>query len=835
MASALMAEDLGAAEAAFERARALGADEQALRQLRSSIDSYRSALLDRQRRAEHDRLAAAAVEASRHDFEGGRTAEAFRRLEAFTPPHPAVTAALDGLRKTADAEERQRQATIAVEEARRRRSVVEKLADARTQLARGAFSDALASISAAVALEPNLAEAAALRREILQSQAEAELDARARKAVDEANTLARAGKFHQAIRLLDDLPPHSLVQQSRNTLKVLAERFERRAGEAIASAQQLFESENEAEAIAALNAFEPAHVKVSEACRALSARLSAIENHAAPTRVKAEEIARQGRLEEAIAVLEAVAPAPPSVRIALRSLREQYTHELRQRAARDRAREESYDRAVEKIRIALSRGDVTECERLLTVLRTDYPKAVDLELLAEEVVRQRRPKPAPPAASTGHESSRLRWMGAAAASVLLVAGAMVAYWLRTPSAPISERLETTTSIPVTTTTVPPVGTGTEPVKPSAPTPPPPPPPPSAPPPGPEVTNPARDLLASGDRSNGLKAIEEGLRNGRTRDAYLAFVDTYLARLESDVRDRAEQARQAGATWAPSFRSAETESRLAQETARSSRTESLQHAWNALDSYSRSHTDPTQALKIVERADDLFQAGNREQALDVLVRPGTDHLRSPDAMALLGAMRGQAEANVQGARKRAADSGASEEIAGFRSAAAVHLNATSLVGEGRMAEGIRALWDAERLFVAAIVPARPPEPPRNRVEVPPVPPAPSGVGDDVLRNVLTRFKQAYDSGRPAQLEQAFPQLKDEAKNYRVQLGACRQVAIDFSDFRVIEREPSAATVRTRTIYRCVPKVGTPLPDVTEDDLFSLAPGPGGTWTITRKWK
>jgi hypothetical protein len=233
---------------------------------------------------------------------------------------------------------------------------------------------------------------------------------------------------------------------------------------------------------------------------------------------------------------------------------------------------------------------------------------------------------------------------------------------------------------------------------------------------------------------------------------------------------------------------------------------------------------------------LFQSGRREDALEELVRPGTDHLQSPDAMTLLQRMRGDGVARAQGARTRAVDSGA-EETPGFRSAAAASTNAESLWRDGRSVEGVKGLWETERLFAASILPPRPPEAPRSPASVPAPPPALPGVSDQVLRNVLARFKQAYDSGQANQLERGFPQLKDEVRAYRLQLSACKQVTIDFKEFKVVEKDPSGASARveTRTIYGCVPKVGNRIEPALEKDLFDLEPGPGGTWTITRKWK
>jgi predicted Ser/Thr protein kinase len=182
-----------------------------------------------------------------------RDAEVQVRLGAITAAHALV----DRAAALVPSSERVALLRRAIEEAAREREAARQRARAIQQALdrahgafdNGRFEEAVAGAGEALALDPDLTEAARLRdraQAAFDERQRAEHDRNAREAVREANRLFSAGSHQAALELLDGFaPPHDLVSETaghlRNSLEAIHEarrqEAERRARQARVSAE----------------------------------------------------------------------------------------------------------------------------------------------------------------------------------------------------------------------------------------------------------------------------------------------------------------------------------------------------------------------------------------------------------------------------------------------------------------------------------------------------------------------------------------------------------------------------------------------------------------------
>jgi serine/threonine-protein kinase len=438
-AALLLQGDTQGAENEAQTLLALGADATVLTDLRTRIERSRGARADSQRREEHDRRASTTVDACRREVAEGNIDGALSQLEAFTPPHPLVTAALTTLRQEAEAAARQKKSHAAEVEVRRRRETAEQLAEARAYIDGGQYPRATHVVDALLAREPRLPEALELREAIRRAQATADVDTRAKAEIAQTRELATAGRYEEALaRLRRFSPAHPLVDNALKTLQVVTDAWARRAVATVAQARQVFDSSSEIEALGLLEEFSPPHPSVNEAMVSLRHTLESREQEAAPVLAQARELEQLENFAEAIRLLEQVKPATPSVRTALATLRGRRAQVERERQARDQARNAEYEGHLRQIQTALSRRRLDTAEQLLAAAAAAFPHSPELDLLQTEIAKQRKGQTSPPVTG-GPSSQRIRMVAAAVAIIAAIAAFI---WLRPQSRPVIETART---------------------------------------------------------------------------------------------------------------------------------------------------------------------------------------------------------------------------------------------------------------------------------------------------------------------------------------------------------------------------------------------------------
>jgi serine/threonine-protein kinase len=300
----------GALEAAIRCATEALAHDPGREDARALRELARSALAERQRREEHERLAQEAVASARAKAASEEFEEALRSLRAFEPTHPIVDEAIAELEASAvSAEGRRMEAEGArqqqreAEEARRReedqlareqedirrrqleaedeRQAAELQARreqaatltevARTAFDESRFADALVALDRARAITPEDREIASLTATVVQARAEAEIAERhqgsADQHVSEALQCIERGEAAAAHRHVDAalelVPGHPTAIQLRDRARTLledqrrAEERRREAGAVAGAARRLFVTGDYPGAVRFLEAFTP--------------------------------------------------------------------------------------------------------------------------------------------------------------------------------------------------------------------------------------------------------------------------------------------------------------------------------------------------------------------------------------------------------------------------------------------------------------------------------------------------------------------------------------------------------------------------------------------------
>jgi hypothetical protein len=136
-------------------------------------------------------------------------------------------------------------------------------------------------------------------------------------------------------------------------------------------------------------------------------------------------------------------------------------------------------------------------------------------------------------------------------------------------------------------------------------------------------------------------------------------------------------------------------------------------------------------------------------------------------------------------------------------------------------------------------ARPPlAPPVTAASLSSSTPGSAAPADAVLKEVLDRFRLAYETGDIKAVLGVYPGMPEyQQKEYEGQKKDCRAVGISFSVVDVVTKDASKAIVQTQTEYQCTPATRQrSVLRQTEKDMFQLASLPNGQgWTIERKWR
>jgi eukaryotic-like serine/threonine-protein kinase len=287
---AALAGDAEGVVAAAEEVLALDSGHAEARDLMAEA---RSLIEARERERDAERRAREVVDRARREFHDGHHEDSIARLERYTPSHPIVSRAIDELRaERAEFErlkreaERQRQRDAEEAAAERQLQIAVGLSRAAIALAEQRFPDAAAAVDAVLALDPEHPRALGLQGDIAAAiearQRQEEAERRADEAIKSAEALFDAGDPVAAMDLLNnhpgDLPRVAaalarLQQRYRTTSEreVEARRAEhdRRAAEAIASAQVRIDAGEHREALEALEHFTPSHPDVDRVLRDL--------------------------------------------------------------------------------------------------------------------------------------------------------------------------------------------------------------------------------------------------------------------------------------------------------------------------------------------------------------------------------------------------------------------------------------------------------------------------------------------------------------------------------------------------------------------------------------
>ena len=247
----------------------------------------------REREREAERRAREVVDRARREFHDGRHDESIARLERHTPSHPIVQRALDELRgERAEFErlkreaERQRQREAEEAAAERQLQIAVGLSRAAIALTEMRFADASAAVDAVLELEATHPRALGLREEIAAAvearQRQEDADRRADEAIKSADALFDAGDHAAALDLLSTQPADSpriaaaivrLQQRQRSTsdreIESRRAESERRVAEALAAARARIDAGEHQQALEELELFTPSHPDIDRTARDL--------------------------------------------------------------------------------------------------------------------------------------------------------------------------------------------------------------------------------------------------------------------------------------------------------------------------------------------------------------------------------------------------------------------------------------------------------------------------------------------------------------------------------------------------------------------------------------
>jgi Protein kinase domain len=685
-AAALARDDLEAAAQHADAAAQLDANDPHLLTLRSRIELARAAREERSGREEHNRRAHQAVAASRRDFLDGNLNAAFARLEAFQPPHDLVTTALADLRREAEAAERHEQALKAEAEARRRRESAERLAEGRLHLAAGRFAEATELVELILRDTPQDVEALQLRERIRQAEHEVELASRASGIVTEARELAGRGRYREAIAVLERFKPkHPLVENALATLGVVVTAYERRARETVLDARRLFASGQQRQAITKLEHFAPEHSEVSGALQALRSELDVQEQRARPALSEARELQTEGRLADAIACLERVTPAPPSVSEALAALREQRAELERSRAEEARLRHAALQAAVEHVRAALLKDELTEAAQLLQQLEANFGVVHELDSVRAEIDARRAAEFAFPTtlpqphddgrspvqlqrgstetrAAAGRRwprlpQSRIVWLGGAIAAVIALAIGATVWWQPTVD-PVADSVAKATA-----------------------------------------------LIQAGKDSEALDAITQAIDAHPNDPALTKLLDDIWQKARTLSEEAQLTARRAGVseTSSTAFREGLKKEEEARSHIQQGRRANGARAFGeSRDLFASAANSAPREVSIAQRVAALLAGGRDAEGLDMIDSALKKNQEPEELGRLLAGLAEQAERTTTASAVEARRSGASEAWSStFRSGIRQERDAKRLNARRPTPDGIRALWGATERYKTAI--------------------------------------------------------------------------------------------------------------------------------------
>ena len=393
----------GKHEAAISRLQAFQPPMTLIQQALVELKGRKETAVQRQQeeerqRAELERRGREVIDIARQEFADGKPDAAIHRLESFQPPITAVSRVLVDLQAQRDAiAARKRQ-----EEERQKAELEKRGQDAvdqsRREFAAGQHDAAIARLQrfepAALVAEvlaelQDEKEAIEVRTREEEDRRRADLERRARNAVDLAHSDFGRGRQDAAItRLRSFEPPHPLVAGALDELQARKEQAEaqrraeeerrqaeaaRAAEEAVASARQEFAAGQHDAALSRLQSVKhPAATRalgeLREEKKALDASRKEEERKRAELDRRARDVAdqsrkdfRKGRREGALARLAAFQPAHPVTTSALEELKAQAREadekeeESRRREAEARRRQEE-----ERLSAAQEAADATQ-------------------------------------------------------------------------------------------------------------------------------------------------------------------------------------------------------------------------------------------------------------------------------------------------------------------------------------------------------------------------------------------------------------------------------------------------------------------------------------------
>ncbi|HTK30186.1 MAG TPA: hypothetical protein VL309_11560, partial [Vicinamibacterales bacterium] len=425
--------------ALVDAALALFPDYGPARARRSEIEA---ALEARRRQEEHDRAAAAAVDAARTLFEAGDHAKALASLDALTPPHPAAARAREELRVKLAEIERAADARRRLDEAGREVDRAERAFAARD------FLGAINALNHADALSPGIERSSRVRARLLETledeRRQEELRIRAEQTIAEARRRFAAGDSKAALSLLEQFAPaHQAVTDALASLRQAFADQEARARQA--DEERVREEDRRHAEAEARHAEQRRQAEEDERRRRQQATADALQ------RARSAATAR-----DAVAVLKEALRADPDHRECLdllASRQAEMTAEIGRtieageldRAARaidDVAALGVAPSALAALRDQMAAARAAAAPAAST-LADSVPTAYAPEADRSTAPDGRTARPEAPAA-------RARWM-AAAAAVLLVAGVV---WYATRPGPLRPPQPTTSTVSTVATSAP---------------------------------------------------------------------------------------------------------------------------------------------------------------------------------------------------------------------------------------------------------------------------------------------------------------------------------------------------------------------------------------------
>jgi hypothetical protein len=758
-----------------------------------------AALDERRRQREHKRRAQQAVTDAKAAFADGKHDVALRLLRDFSPAHDLVSKAILELQEEFDAIEqrRRREEELKRETETRARQETARLAEEAETKRRAEEARARqeAARLAEEAAAKRRAEEAKGREEAARLAAQAEAKRRAealRAAVAAARESLDRGQLESVVRHADaalaidstNADAQALRDRARAGLaeRRAREEHDRRARQAVESAESLVRKKDHGAAVDLLERFHPPHALVAEALDKLRVEIREIHEREERER-RAREAAEQARLEAARAAEERrQAEARERERTAALALQQKKEREERERQAReaaDQARREAA-RAAEERRLAEAREHDRQeaerqqkaCEERIQKLLTDAQSAFAAKSFraakrrASEVVAL-APGNATALALVDSATQELRalrralWTPprlAAAGAAVAVAVLLVALWNR-PDAP-------TTSAPAPQPLEKP---GPRSVEPS---------PPIVPPPEPAdahlkrvqpYRDRARQFLRNRQYSQALSAAVEGLRIEPSDPALQSVLDTLLNNAQRTSQRAKKAAMDAGAP-------------------------------------ARAEKTFADGRKLEEEATRLQAANKKEPAIRTFVRAGERF----DLAAREAADHANAEA-----RQKLADEARQKQIAEEQAR-----QKSTVETPPRPAPPAPEPRATEEPKIAEKRPAPPPEKP------PASEPASRAAEEERIRATLRRYEAAYDSLNAAAVRAVYPSVQRDLERLFRQF---ESYDLTFADQKIqLSPDGMSATASCQVIHDFKPS-GAARQRQTRTQTFSLRKQ-GDSWII-----